>query len=301
MAAPPQSPQAALTQMVPAALAQQGSPAPLLQALAAAVARTVPLPAPVLRAAAQLLAIRIPVAALKGDALKTAVERAGVTLEAILATGSPPPANDAKAGLLALRSALVSWLGEQAPIDPVRRVPPPIKGETLRAQVADALPELPAAARDIGRVLHGHTEAALSRLKLMQLASLPDADGLRQSGPEMRLELPLLVGNELAMAQLQIFRDGSRRRDAAKRGWAMRFAVATQATGEVGAEVGLIGKSVTVALWAGEEATAKALAESLPELSQSLGALGLASSVRLRAGPPRGAVSTPGQFVDRGS
>ena len=81
----------------------------------------------------------------------------------------------------------------------------------------------------------------------------------------------------------------------------MRFAVATQATGEVGAEVGLIGKSVTVALWAAEEATATALAEALPELNQSLSTLGLASSVRLRAGPPRGTPSSPGQFVDRGS
>jgi hypothetical protein len=287
--------------MVPAALAQQGSPAPLLQALTAAVVSAIPLPMPVLRAAQQILATRIPVTGLSGEALKAAVERSGVAMEAVLRAGAPPLATDAKAGLLALRSALVSWLGDLPPVDPVRRVAPPIKGETLRAQLTDPAPELPSMPHEVGRALHGHTEAALSRLNLKQLASLPDADGARPSGPELRLELPVLVGSELAMAQFQIFRDGKRERDAAKRGWTMRFAVATQATGEVGAEIGLIGRTVSVALWAAEEATATALSEALPELNESLGALGLASSIRLRPGSPRPTPSMPGAFVDRGS
>jgi hypothetical protein len=285
--------------MVPAALAQQGSRGPLLQVLSTVVASA--LPEPVLRAAQQVLASRIPVGTLSGEVLKSAIERSGIQMEAVLAAGSPPPAADAKAGLLALRSALVSWLGNLAPVDPVARVSPPIKGETLRAQIADSVPDLPSTAHEIGRALHGHTEAALSRLKLMQVASLPDVDGGRQAGPELRLELPLLIGSELAMAQLQIFRDGKHERDRARRGWTMRFAIATIATGEVGAEVGLIGRAVTVALWAKEDATAAALAETLPELNERLDGLGLTSSIRIRSGPPRTLPSVPGQFVDRGS
>ncbi|HWA20206.1 MAG TPA: hypothetical protein VG757_14555 [Devosia sp.] len=254
-----------------------------------------------MRAAQQVLAARVPMAALNADVLKSAVEGSGVMLEAVLAKGAAPSIGDAKVGLLVLRAALTSWLGDLAPVEPVRRVPPPIKGETLRAQITEPLSDLPASARDVGRVLHGHAEAALSRLKLMQLASLPDSDANRQSGPELRLELPLMVGSELAMAQLQIFRDGKRNREAARRGWTVRFAVATAATGEVGAEIGLTGRTINVALWAAEEVTAIAMARTLPELDERLGRLGLTSTIRMRAGPPRGSRTPPGQVVDRGS
>jgi hypothetical protein len=150
-------------------------------------------------------------------------------------------------------------------------------------------------------LLHSHTDGALSRLKLMQIASLPDADRSGTQAPSpLRLELPLLVGAELAMAQLQIFRDGQRQKSEGKRGWAVRFAVATAATGEVGAEIGLNGKTLSVALWATEPETAEALESSLPELEAALHQIGVHPTVHLRKGPPAAAVTSPGQLVDRG-
>ncbi|MBN9303950.1 MAG: hypothetical protein BGO82_16370 [Devosia sp. 67-54] len=289
--APPPTPQAALAQMLPDALGRQNSAGPLLASLAAAVQMPALLPEPVLRAALGVLAQRLVVrdGQVPAPALEQAVTRAGVTLEASLLRGEPQP-RDAKAGLLALREALVKWLGgAPAPTAPVREpAPPPIRGLPLRAAPVDA-PPLPDVARDAGRMLHEQADAAVSRLKLMQLASLPDSsDPARPVPPALRLELPFLVGHELVMAQMQIGPDGSRReRREGKRGWTLRFALDYSATGEVGAEVGVLGKAVTVSLWAAEPETAAAMQAALPELTGALDAAGLTpGAVKIRHGVP---------------
>lgn len=286
----PATPHAALAQMLPEALGRQDSAGPLLVSLAAAVQKPGVLPEPVLRAALGVLAQRIVVSDGKVQAtqIEQAVARSGVTLEASLLNATPQP-RDAKAGLLALREALGKWLGgEAAPAvsgrDPA---PPPIKGLPLRAVPTDP-PPLPDSAKDIGRLLHGETDAAVSRLKLMQLASLPDSsDPGKPNAPTLRMELPFLIGHELVMAQIQVGRDGSRREAERKRGWTMRFALNFSATGEVGAEVGVLGKAVNVALWAAEPETAVAMNEMLPDLARALEAVGLKpGAMRIRQGAP---------------
>jgi hypothetical protein len=301
-AAPPPTPQAALAQMLPGALSRQDSAGPLLVSLAAAVQTPALLPEPVLRAALKVLAQPLVVrdGQVPARELEQAVARSGVTLEASLLRGEPQP-RDAKAGLLALREALGKWLGPAGPAAPVRDpAPPPIRGLPLRAVPVEA-PPLPDAARDAGRMLHDQADAAISRLKLMQLASLPDAgDAARPAPPALRMELPFLIGHELVMAQLQIGPDGTRReRREGKRGWTMRFALNYSATGEVGAEVGVLGKAVTVALWAAEPETAEAMSAALPELSGSLAAVGLTPGrVKIRAGVPTAQRRPSGRLLD---
>lgn len=286
----PATPQAALAQMLPEALSRQDSAGPLLVSLAAAVQKAAVLPEPILRAALGVLAQRIVVSDGKVQAtqIEQAVARSGVTLEASLLNASPQP-RDAKAGLLALREALGKWLGGEAPpaVSGREPAPPPIKGLPLRAVPTDP-PPLPDSARDIGRLLHGETDAAVSRLKLMQLASLPDtSDPGKPNAPTLRMELPFVIGHELVMAQIQVGRDGSRREAERKRGWTMRFALNFSATGEVGAEVGVLGKAVNVALWAAEPETAVAMNETLPDLARALEAVGLKpGAIRIRQGAP---------------
>jgi hypothetical protein len=301
-AVPPQpsTPQAALAQMVPEALARQNSLAPLLASLASIAVRSSPLPEPVVRAALQMLAQRIamPAGGPTADILKAAIAKSGVYLEASLAK-SAPPAGDLKAGLVALKGALATFLGgNPAPVTALHQAAPPLRGMPPRAEPID-LPPLPDAPRELARALHGQTDADLSRVKLMQFASLPDADPLRGPGPELRTELPFLIGSELVMAQFQIFRDGRRGKTEGKRGWTMRFAMNFSGTGEVGAEIGLLGRSVTVALWAAEPEIAERLAATLPELSQGLVALGLeAGAVRIRNAPPEPAKPASGHYLD---
>ena len=275
--------------MIPEALGNQDSAGPLLTSLATVVEKPGALPEPILRAALGVLAQRIIVSDGKVQAsqIEQAVVRSGVTLEASLLQDAPQP-KDAKAGLLALREALVKWLGG-APVPSIPShdaAPPPIKGLPLRAVPIEA-PPLPDVAKDAGRLLHSEADAAVSRLKLMQLASLPDADPGKPSAPSLRMELPFLIGHELVMAQIQVGRDGTRREQDRKRGWTMRFALNFSQTGEVGAEIGVLGKAVNVALWAAEPETAVAMNETLPELTRSLEAVGLKpGAIRIRHGVP---------------
>ena len=286
--------------MIPEAIARQNSVAPLLASLAAVVAKPGALPEPVLRAALQVLGqrLQLPADGPTAGALKTAIEKSGVFLEASLAK-APAPAADMKSALTALKSSLATWLGSNpAPVDAARQVPPPLRGMPPRAQKAE-LPALPDGVRDAGRILHHQADAALSRVKLMQLASLPDADPARPATPELRTEIPFLIGSELVMAQFQVTRDAARRKTDGKRGWTMRFAMNFSGTGEVGAEVGLIGRSVSVALWAAEPETARRLEAALPELAPALAGLGLeAGAIRVRSSPPAPEPPPSGRYLD---
>jgi hypothetical protein len=289
--APPQAatPQQALAQMAPEAMGKQNSVAPLLQSLAMLVAKPVALPEPIIRAALQVLAQRIVVQAdrVAPEALERAVARSGNTLEASLAKGTVPQA-DAKSALLTLRGALEKFLGgAPVAVSAGERAAPPVRGLPPRAMPVEA-PPLPEAPREVARALHSQTDAAIARVKLGQMAGLPDADAAgRPAAPEVRVELPFLIGHELVMVQIQISRDGARREAERKRGWTMRFAMNFSGTGEVGAEIGILGKGVSVALWAAEPETAEAMKAALPELGGALEAVGLTpGSIRIRTAMP---------------
>lgn len=296
----PASPAAALAQMVPEALARQNSVAPLLASLAAVLGKPSTLPEPVLRAALQVLGARVqmPVNGPTAEQLQAAVAKSGLYLEAALAKGAAP-AGDLKSGLVALKGALAAFLGgNPAPVEAAKQAAPPLRGMPPRAESLD-LPPLPDAPREAGRTLHSQADAALSRVKLMQFASLPDADPARPLAPELRMEVPFLIGHELVMAQFQVTRDSTRRQAEGKRGWTMRFAMNFASAGEVGAEVGLFGRSVNVALWAADPDTAADLEAALPELAPALAALGLEpGGVRVRPVPHEPPPAASGQYLD---
>lgn len=287
------------------AAARQDSQLPLLQTLAALPARMPGFPPVVVEAARQLLANRLPLerGGPTAEALRTAVARAGV----VAATGQSAPPGDVKAALLQLRQGLMSMLegGAIAAITPVsRRPPPPLRDAQPRALRAEA-PTLPegANARETARSLLGQTESALARLKLTQLASSPPPDASRAAAAlpptDFMVELPMMLGSELSLAQLQVQRDGSNRTKKSGRGWRVRFAVSFSAIGEVGAQVSLLGGTTNVVIWAESEATADALEEMLPELGPALGARGLTvGSVRVRRGIPADAAPATGRLMD---
>jgi hypothetical protein len=295
----PATPAAALAQMVPEAMARQNRVAPLIASLATLVARPANIPEPVVRAALQVLGQRvsIPPSGPTAETLESALAKSGTYLEAGLAKGAP--AADLKSALVALKSAAATWLGgNPAPVTGAQQPAPPLRGLPPRAERAE-LPPLPEAPREAARALHSQADAALSRVKLMQLASLPDADPTRAPAPELRMEVPFLVGQQLVMAQFQVFRDREQQKSEGKRGWTMRFAMNFAEAGEVGAEVGLLGRSVNVALWAADPDTAADLEAALPELAPALAALGLEpGAVRVRSAPPDPAKASSGHFVD---
>jgi hypothetical protein len=283
------------------AAAQQDSIVPLIKNLAAVATKLDQLPRPVADAAVRLLAT--PVVAdrkLTGEALKIAVQRSGVFLDPPAKAGVPPV--DVKASLLQLRAGLLALLdaGDIAPVAAVgRRPPPPLRDAQPRGQRADG-PTLSADAtpRDAARTLLHQTDAALSRLKLTQLASQP-SDAVRAAAPDFMVELPMLLGAELGMLQLKVERDGKARSKSSERGWRVRFAVSFSAIGEVGAQVALLGKTTNVVVWADQADTADALEQMLPDLAPALAARGLTvGSVRLRRSAPGAEAPLSGRLMD---
>lgn len=284
------------------AAAQQQSPAPLMQALAV---RLPHLPAPVAEAATRVLANRVSLdrGAPTGDALKQAVLRSGVFLDAPVKTGAQP---DLRQALTQLRGTLMAWLGDEiAPVAPVirRPSPPPTRGAMPRGQ-APELPQAPeGSAKEAGKALLSQTEGALARVKLMQLstqgaeAARPGAAAAAPS--EWNLELPMMLGHELAMAQVQIARDGKNKADPKDKNWRLRFALKFSVLGEVGAQVTMVGTRASVAIWADEDATAEMLESMLPELAPALTAKGLdLVSLSVRRGVPRDESQPAGRLMD---
>jgi hypothetical protein len=289
--------------MVQQALPAQGSIAALTGMLTAAVGQS-GLPEPVLKAARQILGNQLSSENGKIDAaaLKSALRNSGIFQEAMLAQGAPASAAaDTKSGLLALRQGLTQWLGNQPQIAQVMQIPPPLRHVLPRARLPEMpLAELPADPEDLGKLLLDRTEGALSRLRLHQHASLPDAQ--RSGDSQWNLDLPLAVGQHQAIVQLQIHHDGggdpNRPED---RGWQVRFAVNLPDLGEVGAQVSLRGQTVGIMLWADHDETAKAFADNIEALRASLETVGLKpGALVVRHGVP-GEVHAPsgsGRFLD---
>lgn len=298
---PPSTPQAALAQMVYASVPQQGSVTALTTALVA-IAGKVALPEAVVRAAQQVLAGRVAIDGPRfdGAALQTAVRGSGVFQEAVLARGQPLLQPDMKASLLALRQTLTAWLGQQAPVAAVAQIPPPLRGTTPRARASEPPQPLNpgAAPEEVGRQLLERTESALSRVRLHQHASLPDPVG---RNAEWSMDLPVMVGTQQTLMQLQIHRDQHNEQEAtAERGWQMRFAMNLPGLGEIGAQVSLRAGAVGVMLWATDAEASAAVEAEIVALRESLAAAGLhPGAVIVRHGEPPVAPAAPsGHFVD---
>lgn len=294
---------AALAQMVQQALPGQGSIGALTGMLAAAVGRA-GLPEPVLKAARQILdnQLTAPNGKVDAGALKSALRGSGIFQEAMLAQGSPAAAGaDTKSGLLAMRQGLAQWLGSQPQIAQIAQIPPPLRHVLPRAKLPE-LPQLdfPEEAEDIGRLLLERTESALSRLRLHQHASLPEAQ--RGNESQWNMDLPIAVGQHQAVLHLQIHHDGGGEANGPEdRGWQVRFATNLPDLGEVGAQVSLRGQTTGIMLWADRDDTAKAFSDNIEELRASLEAVGLKpGALVVRHGAPgeTHAPTASGHFVD---
>lgn len=294
---------AALAQMAQQALPGQGSIGALTGMLAAAIGRT-GLPEPVLKAARQILDNQLTTSNGKIDAgaLKSAVRNSGIFQEAMLAQSAPAAAGaDTKSGLLAMRQGLAQWLGSQPQVSQLSQIPPPLRHVLPRAKLPEVpVMDLPDDAEDLGRLLLERTEGALSRVRLQQHASLPEAQ--RGSESQWNVDLPIALGQQQAVLQLQIHHDGGGDANRPEdRGWQVRFATNLPDLGEVGAQVSLRGQTTAIMLWAENDETAKAFSESIGELRASLESVGLKpGALVVRVGAP-GEVHAPtasGHFVD---
>lgn len=253
--------------------------------------------------------------------LKTAVAKSGVFMEAKL-TGAPTPqplpgaiqapiapiAGDTKALLFLLKGSLAKWLGGAEG---------ETSSKTQHSQTHNNAHNRPAHAnaanngklsveQQLGQSLLSKTDSALSRLQLLQLASMPDVDAAPiTTKADWQVELPFILGQHATTLNLHISRDeqdeGS---DPGERGWHMQFSLNAGDIGDIGAEVSFIAGQTSVVLWAEKQEALDAINADLPELTQALESQGLtvgAIRVRRPETDQSAAENLPGHFVDVGT
>ncbi|WP_430421410.1 flagellar hook-length control protein FliK [Phenylobacterium sp.] len=274
---------------------RQSGQGPLLADLSRAL-ESPHMPATLKAAIRQLLAFGLNAGAPPdAAALRAAVARSGLFLEARLAQTPTAPPYDMKAALLALSQALTA-AGATSPGRPARATAaPPTRGGAVAGQAAGAAilraddpPEQQLA------ILRDETDQALARQTLHQLASLPD-----DSGQRWMFELPMMTPQGAAVAQFAIERDdpGPGGRPDAAPAWRARFALDIPPLGPVLVHVRLQGERSTAVLWVDRAESLAHLREQAPRLAQAL-----SGDVVVHPGaPPSAPPPAPGALVDRSS
>jgi hypothetical protein len=161
-------------------------------------------------------------------------------------------------------------------------------------------------ALQVGEVLTKRTDAALAHMKLLQLASLPDAperpSANQASGPRWMFEIPFATPQGSTVAQFQISRDsegGANEQTGPV--WRARFSLDIEPIGPVHAQVALMGERAWVTLWAEREDGVESLRAKESLLSQSLKDCDFAAEIAFCLGTPNRRVAAAGQFLDRAS
>lgn len=241
-----------------------------------------------------------------GEQIATSIRNSGLFLESKLAAGLRGPVlamADLKATLQSLKAAL-------PPPEPA--LPGRVAGHGERASAATPPAEL-------ARLVEG----AVERIKLQQLASLPDHPGLTvtdERGQAMRiaLQIPLAPQGpdrpETAMIGLmiehqphpdtprdaEIDKDG--RGDAEAFPWKVRIAVDLEETGPVQAEIAMRGQRVAVTLWAERKSMAESARSAIGALHRALTGAALdVAHLDVRDGRPSGPAPRHLPMLDRRS
>jgi Flagellar hook-length control protein FliK len=306
-AVPPDPVAAAVTRATAEAAVRQGSAAPLYADLAAVLPRAeAALPRPIAALAEAILATRLdggkPVLA---EDLKQAIARSGVLQEANLARGEPAPL-DAKALLTTLRDLLRTDAQRFTP--PAQDAEPPRRDGAVTAQKAAApLLAVETDPKVIAGTLAREADQAVERLKLHQLASLPEPRQAAQDPArpqQLSFELPIALGQQTAMAGFRIEREKRRAREANGQTvdiWGVRFAIDADVLGPVHAHVRLSGQTISVSLWAEDSATHRAFVASVPMLEAALkdNALEIGDLMVFPGRPAEPKRAASGHFLDR--
>jgi hypothetical protein len=300
----------------------------LTQIVALAQNPEIPLPADVRQAIQTLQFARpVPETIRSPEGLRNAVARSGLFMEANLAqaaAGGQPFTPDLKSILLTIRTLLgdpgtggldapgtgMAKTGEAAAS---RQTPAPESNIPRNDALRPSDQTRPELARTV--------EGALERVKLMQLASLPDH-------PEMRITDDRAQGMRLALS-IPVALNGPERAATAVMGlviehqplarditpfepereangdtepfpWKIRLALDLEETGPVQAEIALRGQAVAVTLWAERPAIASTARDEIGALHDALtGAAFDVLKLEVRDGRPQATPSRTMPVVDR--
>lgn len=180
----------------------------------------------------------------------------------------------------------------------------PVKGGATSAQ-SPARATLPDGGNSsaVSRHLLADSETALAHQKLLQIASLPDADpGAKPASTHWMFEIPLATPNGPAIAQFAIDKDGGGQADGEDKEtvWRARFSVDIEPLGPVHAGIALGAEKTFVTLWADRRASLQALKDNAEALALSLNEAELNAEIAFRPVlTPKPVAVGSGHFLDR--
>lgn len=275
-------------------------------------AGNVALPDSVTKAMQQILGLRLNLSGgPSANDLQQAVRQSGQFREAQLAlppgTGGSVP--DLKSVLLSFKS-LLQQLGARPEITrPAGQPAAPSRHAAPQGQAPQAASGYWAgAAPENLQALMKETDAALARLRLTQLSN---AGLVRDGAPQVMakpldlvLELPLALGQETAVMQMQIGRDGAGNQNAeeGEPSWRLRFALDLTATGPLEAAISLRGGGTYASLWVDRKDTFDNLNAVRETMEAAFADAGLdLQELRLIRGLPPKTAAYYGAMIDRQS
>lgn len=247
--------------------------------------------------------------------LQQAVRLSGQFREAQLAAlpkGMHPPMGDLKSALLSFK-ALLQGLGAETDVSrPAHQPAMPSRqgGPQAQAQSQQAASGFWVGAPSENlKALRKETDAALARIRLTQLVNSSLAGDDRPQAAATRamdlvLELPLALGQETAIMQMQIGRDGGGQdgEGDSEPAWRLRFALDLTATGPLEAAVSLRGGGTYVSLWVDRKETFTSLESVRETMEAAFADAGLdLQEFRLVRGLPPKAAPRHGAMIDRHS
>jgi len=275
-------------------------------------AANVALPESVVKAMQQILGLRLNLSGSSnaGD-LQQAVRQSGQFREAQLALpgAGSGGTQDLKSALLSFKSLLQQLGARSEIVRPAGQPSAPSRHSAPQGQAPQSSSGYWAGAAPQNlQALLKETDAALARLRLTQLSNTGLArDGAPQatSKPmELVLELPLALGQETAVMQMQIGRDGAGSQSEAESesAWRLRFALDLTATGPLEAAISLRGGGTYASLWVDRKETYDSLNGVRETMEAAFADAGLdLQELRLIRGLPPKTAAYYGSTIDRQS
>lgn len=247
------------------------------------------------------------------NALQQAVRSSGQFKEAQLpqtSGGLPAGGGDLKATLLSFKSLLQTLGAQPAARFPAKQPAPPSRQTGPQGQAAQTSSGYWAgsAPQNLQSLLQ-ETDAALARMRLTQLvnAGLAGDDGPQAAAAKPMdavVELPIALGNETTVMQMQVGRDGggNNGEEEDDPAWRLRFALDLTATGPLEAAVSLRGGGTYVSLWVERKETLDLLTglQETMEAAFADAGLNLQELRFIRGLPPRTAAKY-GALINRQS
>jgi len=245
--------------------------------------------APQLQRAIQALVARI----LPGEQplvssqLRRALSDSGLFLEASLAKGVQPAANDLKANLVRLLALLQPLFGKSA-LPATKRTGP--QEQASRTAVPDS-----ALNRILGELLR-QSEGSLARVQLHQLSSLPPEDGTRQI---WQFEVPVQYQERVDNFLVRLEQEKGQQGDQDEDTWTLTLNFDFQPLGPIEARLILQGEEISSLFQASHPMSASLIEKNLPRLNDAFERAGLkvgnlhARHAEVKVGPPSPPSSPP--------